>query len=96
MLSRPIIPQNSILLSRRQIVIENIKTSIFPIRIYGMERTVCDVIRMRHIVGEDIAMEGLNNYIKKTKKDINKMFDMAKFCRVKHIIEPAVKAMIGF
>lgn len=76
--------------------IGTIKTSLFPIKIYGRERTVCDAIRMRHLIGEDIAMEGLNTYIKQSKKDIKKLFEMAKFCKVRHIVEPAVKAMTGF
>lgn len=76
--------------------IETIKTSIFPIKIYSRERTVCDAIRMRHLIGEDIAMEGLNTYIKQQKKDINKLLKIAKFCKVKHIVEPAVKAMTVF
>jgi len=76
--------------------VENIKTSIFPIKMYNMERSICDAIRLRHIVGEDIAMEGLNTYIKRSKKDINKLLEIAKFCNVKHLVEPAVKAMIGF
>ena len=76
--------------------IEHIKTSLFPIKMYNKERTVCDVVRMRHIVGEDIAMEGLNAYLKQQKKDINQLLSMARFCKVKHIVEPAVKAMTGF
>ena len=73
-----------------------IATGIKPIKIYNAEKTVCDMIRLRHLVGEDIAMEGLNNYIKKQNKNINYLFETAKLCRIKHIIEPAVKAMIGF
>ncbi len=76
--------------------IEHIKTPLFPIKIYSKERTVCDVVRMRHIVGEDIAMEGLNTYMKQQKKDINQLLSIARFCKVKHIVEPAVKAMTGF
>ncbi len=76
--------------------IENINTSLFPIRLYNKERTVCDVIRMRHIIGEDIAMEGLNTYLKQPAKSINKLLIMAKFCKVRHIVEPAVKALTGF
>ena len=76
--------------------IEHVDTSLFPIRIYDKERTVCDNIRLRHIVGEDAAMEGLNSYLKQPKKDINRLLSMAKFCKVRHIVEPSVKAMSGF
>lgn len=76
--------------------INQIKTALFPIKIYEKERTVCDTIRLRHIIGEDVAMEGLNSYLKQSKKEINKLLSMAKFCKVKHIVEPAVKAVSGF
>jgi predicted transcriptional regulator of viral defense system len=76
--------------------IVSIKTSLCRIKIFNKERTVCDVIRMRHIVGEDIAMEGLNTYLRQQKKDINQLLSIAKFCKVKHLVEPAVKAMAGF
>lgn len=76
--------------------IVNIKTSLFPIRLYNKERTVCDAIRMRRIIGEDMAMEGLNSYLKQPVKSINKLLKMAKFCKVRHLVEPAVKAVTGF
>ncbi len=76
--------------------IEEIHTEFFPIKIYGKEKSVCDAIRMRHLIGENIAMEGLNSYIKQPEKDINKLLETATFCKIRHIVEPAVKAMIGF
>lgn len=76
--------------------VEEIHTDLLPIKIYGKEKSVCDVIRMRHLVGEDIAMEGLNSYIRQSEKDINKLLETAAFCKIRHIVEPAVKAMIGF
>jgi len=76
--------------------ISTLKTSLFPVKMYERERSVCDALRMRHMIGEDIAMEALNNYMKQSQKDITKLLARAKFCRVKHIVEPAVKAMTGF
>lgn len=76
--------------------VEDIPTQIVPIPMYSKEKSVCDAIRMRHIIGEDVAMEGLNIYIRQRQKDINKLFEIAGICKIKHIIEPAVKAMIGF
>jgi len=76
--------------------VEEIRTEMATIRIYNKEKSVCDAVRLRHIIGENIAMESLNAYLKQSKKDINKLLKAAKFCKVKHIIEPAVKAMVGF
>ncbi len=76
--------------------VEHFNTNIVSIKMYDKEKTVCDAIRLRHLIGEDIAMEGLNSYIKQQKKDINKLLENAKFCKVSHIVIPAVKAMTGF
>lgn len=76
--------------------VEEIQMDMTTIKIYNKEKSVCDAVRLRRIIGEDIAMESLNTYLKQSKKDINKLLKAAKFCKVKHIIEPAVKAMVGF
>ena len=76
--------------------VEDIQTKMMTVRIYNKEKSICDAFRQRRIIGEDIAMESLNTYLKKSKKDINKLLKTAAFCKVKHIIEPVVKAMIGF
>ena len=76
--------------------IERISTNIAPVRMYDLEKTVCDAIRLRHIVGEDIAMEGLNTYMRRRNKKINKLLKIAARCKVRHIVEPGVKAMVGF
>lgn len=76
--------------------VEKIQAELFPIKIYGKEKSVCDAIRMRHLIGEDMAMEGLNTYIKQPEKDINRLLETAAFCKIRHIVEPAVKAMTGF
>ncbi len=76
--------------------LEEIKTEIAIIKIYNKEKSVCDAFRQRRVIGEDIAMESLNAYLKQRKKDINKLFETAALCKVKHLIEPVVKAMVGF
>ncbi len=76
--------------------VEEIKTKITTIKIYNQEKSICDAFRQRRIIGEDIAMESLNAYLKQSKKEINKLLETAAFCKVKHIIEPVVKAMVGF
>jgi predicted transcriptional regulator of viral defense system len=64
------------------------------IRIYEPEKTICDLFRFRKKIGEDIAIEGLKNYIRKSKYDIAKLLDYAAKCRVKNIIMPYLKALV--
>ncbi|MBD3383611.1 hypothetical protein GF407_01680 [candidate division KSB1 bacterium] len=76
--------------------IKKIKTNITVIKIYEKEKSICDAIRLRHIIGEDVAMESLNSYMRLKEKEINKLLQTAKICKVTHIVEPAIKAMTGF
>ncbi len=76
--------------------VEEIQTPISTIKIYNKEKTICDAFRQRRIIGEDIALESINTYLKQRKKDIQKLLKTARFCKVNHIIEPIVKAMVGF
>jgi predicted transcriptional regulator of viral defense system len=64
------------------------------IRVYELEKTICDLFRFRKKIGEDIAIEGLKNYIRKNKYDIGKLLDYAAKCRVKNIITPYLKALV--
>jgi predicted transcriptional regulator of viral defense system len=76
--------------------IELVKTGITTLKIYGKEKSVCDAVRLRHLIGEDVAMESLNAYMRLHQKDINKLLETARICKIKHIVEPVVKAMSGF
>jgi hypothetical protein len=62
------------------------------IRMYCVEKTICDMFRYRNKLGEDIAMEGLKEYIEK-RPNINRLMEFAKVCRVTTIIKPYVTAM---
>ena len=75
--------------------IKHIATPMATIKMYGPEKSICDAFRLRRIVGEDLAMESLNAYLKRSRKDINKLLEMAAFCKVKHLIEPVVKVFAG-
>lgn len=70
-----------------------IKTKHGDIRIYDVEKTVCDIFRFRNIFGEDIALEVLRNYTK--RKDLNyfKLLKYSKICRVSTLIESYLKGM---
>ncbi len=76
--------------------VEEVRTKPALIKIYNKEKSLCDAFRQRRIIGEDIALESLNAYLKEHKKDINKLLVTAEVCKVKHLIEPVVKAMTGF
>ena len=75
--------------------IEKIETSMGTVRIYNREKTICDVFRYRNKVGEDIALEGLRNYVNSKGANIRRLNDYAEKCQVKTIIAPYLKALLA-
>jgi|SRR6267378_394364 len=75
--------------------IEHHETKVGRIRIYGSEKTVCDIFRFRNKLGEDIALEGLKVYLGRRNRDLNKLMKFAETCRVKGILSQYVRAIVG-
>ena len=74
--------------------IEKIKAGDVTLKIYNREKTICDVFRYRNKIGEDIAFEGLKNYMLRKDANINRLREYAEICRVKTIMMPYLKALI--
>jgi predicted transcriptional regulator of viral defense system len=74
--------------------IEEIVTKTGTFKIYDAEKTLCDIFRYRNKLGDDLALEGLKNYLKRKDADLIKLQDYAVKCRVKSILFPYLKAMV--
>ncbi len=74
--------------------IETKKNNHEFVKIYNPEKTICDMFRYRKKLGEDLALEGLKNYLKRKDADINKLREYAKICQVKTILFPYLTAML--
>jgi predicted transcriptional regulator of viral defense system len=75
--------------------VEYRETKSGDIRLYGMEKTICDCFRFRNKLGEDIALEGLKEYLRRRDRDLNKLMKLAEVCRVAEIVSQYVKAIVG-
>jgi len=75
--------------------IERIKTKYGEIRIYNREKTVCDMFRYRNKLGEDIAYEGLKNYLKLKDANLLKLRKYSEICQVKTVMMPLVKVLVA-
>jgi predicted transcriptional regulator of viral defense system len=75
--------------------IETLKLKAGTIRIYGKEKTICDMFRYRKTFGEDIALEGLKNYLSARKANIQLLQKYAQICDVTTTINPYIKAMVA-
>lgn len=74
--------------------IELIQLKKGVLRIYDREKTICDMFRYRHKLGDDVAIEGLKNYMMSRGKNINKLMKYAEICRIKSVISPFIAGMV--
>jgi len=63
--------------------------------VYNKPKTVCDMFRYRNKLGEDLVLEGPQNYLNRSDANLNELSRfIMKACRVKTVMEPYVKAML--
>jgi len=53
------------------------------------------MFRYRNKVGEDLTLEGLQNYLNRSDSNFNELSKYMKACRVKTVMEPYVKAKVA-
>ena len=75
--------------------IETISTIYGDVSIYNREKTVCDMFRYRNKLGEDLALEGLKNYVASADADLYQLRHYAHLCQVKTVLLPYLKALVG-
>lgn len=61
------------------------------IRIYDKEKTICDCVRYRNKIGIELVKESLHQYLNNKDKDLKKLMEYAKECRV----EKTIKEYLG-
>jgi len=64
------------------------------LRMYDIEKTVCDCFKYHKEVEKSIALEVLKNYMAKRNCNIQKLLEYAKLLGKKKIIYPYVEALI--
>jgi predicted transcriptional regulator of viral defense system len=69
------------------------ESGIIRVRMYDRERTVCDFFRKRRRLGDDLALEVLQTYMR-GPRNLQKLFDYAGNLRIKDILKPYVEALI--
>ena len=64
------------------------------IKIYDLEKSVCDAVRFRNKVGMDITSEILKNYLKRNDRDLNKLWQYACSLRIEKPMRDFVTVML--
>ncbi|MDD6392944.1 MAG: hypothetical protein PUG21_01460 [Prevotella sp.] len=59
----------------------------YEIKIYDVERCVCDAVKFRNKVGQDVCKEVVSNYLDDRMRDISKLIRYAEQLRVKSTME---------
>ena len=54
----------------------------YKVKIYDLEKSVCDAVKFRNKVGIDISSEILKNYLKRSDKNLTRLNEYAKRMRV--------------
>ena len=67
--------------------IMKMKIDGFNIRVYDVERSVCDAVKFRNKVGMDVCSEIINNYLERTNRNLSRLMDYARILRVGTILE---------
>lgn len=59
----------------------------YNVRIYDIERCVCDAIKFRNKVGMDVCSEIIDNYLARQERNISRLLDYARQLRVGTVLE---------
>lgn len=64
------------------------------ITVYGLERTICDIVRSRNQLDVQIVNESLRRYILRRDKDIPKLLEYSALFRVQKIVRQYVEVLL--
>jgi len=57
------------------------------IKVYNLERTICDIIRDRNKIDSQIFNDALKNYMKRSDKNLNLLYEYAEKFGIKKIVK---------
>jgi len=66
----------------------------FTVKIYDLEKTVCDAVKFRNKVGLDIAIEVVRNYIRRKDCNLNKLSRYATTMRIETVMQSMIMPML--
>lgn len=74
---------------------DEIATKNGSFKIYGKEKTICDMFRYRKQLGEDLAIEALRTYVRSKGSNLKRLQEFAVQCQVKSVLIPYLRALVG-
>jgi len=77
-----------------QLGVNEINVDNLQVKIYDLEKSVCDAVRFRNKVGIDITIEALKNYVKRTDKNLNTLSKYAQQLRIEKIMQTIIMPLL--
>lgn len=74
--------------------IEEAEIDGFKVKVYNLEKSVCDAIKYRNKIGIDVASEILKNYLNRKDRNITRLYEYAEKMRVRRKIDELIRFMI--
>lgn len=71
------------------------KKTIFgnPVKVYNMEHTICDLFKNKKKIDPEIFSKAVNNYMKSSEKDINKLYEYSKIFKIEEKIREIIEIL---
>ena len=66
----------------------------YKVRIYDLEKSVCDAVKFRNKIGVDISSEILKNYLVRSDRNLTRLNEYAKKMRVANIMSGLIDYLI--
>jgi predicted transcriptional regulator of viral defense system len=65
-----------------------------PLRVTGLERTICDILRSRNQMEAQMVNEGLKRYVLRKERNIDLLYAYAKCFRVQKIVREMIEVLL--
>lgn len=74
--------------------IENHDIDGFSVPVYSAAKTVADCFKYRRKIGLDVALEALREYLERSSRSMDELWEYAAICRVQNVMRPYLEAMV--
>ena len=64
------------------------------IKMYNIEKTICDCLRYEDKISKDIIVESIKEYIRRRDKDISKLMNYATKAKVKDVVQKYIEVLV--
>ncbi len=79
---------------RHRLGVDSVEVEGRAVAIYDREKTICDVIRYRNVLGQDIVNEAVREYLGAPRRDIDKVLAYARELRMEGPVTTHLRLML--